>query len=389
MKRTTTAAGTNKRQKHEDEEEDQEEEEEEEEEEKEEDEEEKETGAYDRDPLANVTSIPKLVRRAIDACNPHRLFLLYDAVMRASNRRFALGKRDTGILRFRDTIYRYIDMLPEDEQLPFAKRLAEEASDCSDIARDNRHLMQDRITTQSNVYCNELYKMLKLCMKYELPLRRAWFKYETNRVIDNEPDLQRCTFINEMSLRHDNVHLVTKTTLPAVAVNAVQKNECYFPRTSLCIMSVGGTIIKWVARALPSGIDTGTDTGRGEVLFVLPPLCLRSIIAAEKTMRDYQVYMWLILKKRIGESNLNHTHYLPPKITRIIGRCYHNWLKKKLYNLINGLGISYYPRVSSSHITAVAKLHRSGEFNTQQHTRDLINFSTPSESEHLWSLSNK
>jgi hypothetical protein len=299
------------------------------------------------------------VRQAMKVCRPHTEIMLYDSVMRASNRRFALGVKDDNITKLTERIYRHIDSLPEAEQLPFSRRLLEEAVDCAEIAQSNLAVMKDKESALRSVYASNLFALLKLCMRYELPLRLAMKHKKQSYIVDTTTTGTIYVTLNGLKLKHDKVTADAAHDAGFTIPRPVPFNITT-PRESLCVMSNEGTIVKWVCAAF----NTHPHFGAVDSVFILPPLMLRSILAAERRFHWFGVYLHLIRMGKMG--TFFQGAALPPTAMRLVGLYFHKMVKKDVGHRISSQGKHYYPTLTDGTTMVVNRLHVVSAFRKEQ-----------------------
>jgi len=301
------------------------------------------------------------VRSTIKECKPHQLLMLYDAMMRASNRRFAMGADDDKITRMTERIFRHIDSLPAAERYPFACRLAEEVADCVEIAKTNLECMNEKESAQRSIYSSHLFGLLRVCERYKLPLRLAEDVDRYGRIRDftgaAHEDRQIYVVLHDVKMKHDKVSIHATWTDRGTANFNVA--ECEMPREQLCVVSGEGTIVKWTARAFRR--HPARHSGQGAI-FVLPPLMIRSILAAERRFHDLGVLMHLVRTGAVKNVAL------PPDIMRVVGM----WFQKMLMNTVKHqliqLGTDYYPTLIDGSVMTINQMHSASAFRKEQRT---------------------
>jgi hypothetical protein len=312
--------------------------------------------------------IVTLVKRAIHDCNQPKEWMLFDAVMRASNRRFALGPKDCNITTLTERVYRHIDSLPEADRSVFARRLVDEVADCNQIARTNYECMAEKIDAQRSVYASHLYAILRVCMRYELPLRFAK-RLRDDLLQDENTKTSIYATITGLRLKHDKVTISGEYDMgPAFHGPAPGKHMRAFdkeiPRVSLCVLSAEGTIIKWTVN--PGTTYPGSASLKGPL--VLPPLVIRSLLVAERRFHWFGAMMHLIRKGEEGR----RADALPPVAMRLIGMYFHKHIgvavKKHIAKsrIAVDKGNHYYPSLTDGSYVTVNRIHAVSAFKREQ-----------------------
>jgi hypothetical protein len=206
-----------------------------------------------------------------------------------------------------------------------------------------------------------------MCVRYEVPLRQADFN--SNPMEENAStiyDPTRCPSIILRSLEDCCDRLILSVAEYTNAANetsailyrepAKTYNLTIMLNSICCIDPRQGTIIKWA-------VCTTTAKIHHHNVFILPPLLLRSIIAAEERYAFFQVAQLRVPSLKI-----------PKPAVRLVGEFMIPLLKKAVRTYIDSKPRNYYPTMESPSRFKANLIYGHSEFDQQTRTDKLITF---------------
>jgi hypothetical protein len=320
--------------------------------------------------------VSQLVSQAVSNCYFRGdVMVLFHVVMNMTGGRFGFGRDDTTIVLMEERIKRFIMDLDPQLQYEFARQFLHEVNLTLvqvSLARNKLQLKQEM---DDAAYTVRLCHLLKLCARYRLPLRMGTYQLyrwtENAYVLRETAARPQCiiTFLvvdsGTITFREDVYNIDAAhdgVALSRLNVDITRKIDMNVGDI-LCKDPAQDTIIKWVAK--------GPQTLPGETamrLYVLPPLLLRSIMAAEDAFRFFQTFACHAKKKK------ERPLIIPREAVQLIGIYLCKSIDKSVQRYLGDAGNDYYPRIESPHKTKANPVWGASRFDKQAHTTELISF---------------
>lgn len=326
------------------------------------------------DPLSE--KVAQLVSQTFSGCNyKGSIMVMFHVMMKMTDGKFSFTQMDSeSSTLFQERVVRYVHSLPEDEQFEFARQMHYETKFALMQISFNRSMLALKQEKEDEAYSLEILKLLGVCVRYQLFMR-------VGTIESNYMQERRSTIVDDARVPTDCIQSVTKATQSVyITVNrmTVTGTGHQMRRTSTVGSAYGhnikvvdlvckdprqDTIIKWVVKLSPLDSEPSVSS-----ILILPPLMLRSIMAAEDMFAFFQVHVHTLKK---AEKPV----VVPRKAVQLIGKYFDMMLREKITkHVTNCTNEDYYQHIESPGSFRANMIYSHSEFDMQTRTPKLLSF---------------
>jgi hypothetical protein len=326
------------------------------------------------DPLGD--KIADLVSQAFSGCNyKGAIMIMFHVMMKLTDGKFGFSQMDSeSSTLFQERVVRYVHALPEDQQFEFARQIYYETKFAVMQISFNRNMLAMRQEKEDEAYSLELLKLINVCVRYHLFMRFGTIE-------SNYMEERRSTIIDNARVPIDCIQSVTSGTQSVyIAVNRMHVvGVGHQMKRTLLIESAYGhnikpvdlvckdprqnTIIKWVVKLSP--LESAPSVSS---ILIMPPLLLRSIMAAEDMFAFFQVHVHSLRK---AEKPV----VMPRNAVQLIGKYFEAMLRAKIVKYVSTTtNEDYYPHIESPGIYRPNMIYSHSDFDVQTRTQKLLSF---------------
>ena len=313
--------------------------------------------------------VQDVINQAFANCNyKGSIMVMFHVMMKVSNQTFGLMHDDaSNATLFEERVVRYIHSHPEEKRYDLSKTILDEVKLVLSQMKLSNIKLELAAEAEEVSYRTELVHLLGLCARYGLPLREA--KFNSNHMEENisiiddsarypsvvirsmstHPDRVILT-VDEYSTAHETYDIFYGTPIKNFQVSIMLNTMC-------CIDPRQGTLIKWA-------VCTSTTSVHHHTILVLPPLLLRSLIAAEERYAFFQV------------ASIKVPHVKIPKpAVALVGQFMIPLLKAAARTYVHRKSRNYYPKLESPGKFKANSIYGHSPFDLETRTDKLITFS--------------